>query len=300
MKAISRAIDRFCLKHRRFGIPRLMVYIVPISALVYIFNMMDTTGTLLTLLAFHPGLIIRGQIWRLVTWIFMPLNNNLLFTALMLFFYYSIGTTLERVWGTSKFTVFYIFGVILNVIYGFVTWLIMSAYPNMGSGILGLVWLSVFRLAPTYLNLSMFFAFAALFPDQVIRFYFIIPIKIKWVALIDAGFFAYSIISNIVLGNYAAAFLPVIALLNFVFVCGYDMLNNLKPAVARPSARAINFKRAARDANREFDGRQYHHKCAVCGKTDTDNPGLEFRYCSRCNGYHCFCAEHINNHIHFQ
>jgi len=277
-----------------------MMYIVPISALVYIFDMMDTTGMLLTLLAFHPGLIMRGEIWRLVTWIFMPLNNNLFFTALMLFFYFSIGTTLERVWGTPKFTIYYISGVLFNIIYGFALWLILSGQPGIDTDILSILWFGVVRLAPNYLNLSMFFAFAALFPDQVIRFYFLIPIKIKWLALINAGFFAFSIITNVIAGAYVNAFLPVVALLNFFLICGYDMLRNLRPAVARPSPQAINFKKAARKANRENDGRHYRHKCAVCGKTDTSHPELEFRYCSKCNGYHCFCIEHINNHVHFQ
>ena len=300
MKAISRAIDRFCLKHSRFGIPRLMMYVVPLSALVFIFDMMDTTGMLLSLLAFHPGRIMSGEVWRLVTWIFLPLNDSLLFTALMLIFYYSIGTTLERVWGTPKFTIYYISGVLFNIIYGFAVWIILSAGPGSGPIVVNYLWLGIFRLAPNFLNLSMFFAYAALFPDHVIRFYFILPIKIKWAALVNAGFFAFSIISNAILGRYATAFLPVIALFNFILICGYDMRRTLRPAVARPSHQAINFKRAAKNARREYDGKPFRHQCAVCGKTDADHPELEFRYCSRCNGYHCFCADHISNHIHFQ
>ena len=54
-----------------------------------------------------------------------------------------------------------------------------------------------------------------------------------------------------------------------------------------------------RRINREQNSKPYHHKCAVCGRTDADHPELEFRYCSRCAGYHCFCQDHINNHIHF-
>ena len=298
LKTISRAIDRFCLKHRRFGIPRLMMYIVPISALIYIINQMDTTGLLLDLMAFHPGLILRGQIWRLATWVFLPLNDSLIFTALMLLFYYFIGNTLERAWGTSKFTVYYLMGTLLNIIYGFSLWFLYSAYAP--ADFLDSYWLGIVWLAPNYLNLSMFFAFAVLFPDQVIRVYFILPIKIKWLALANVLFFLYSIVSSIWAGYYAESLLPIIALLNFIFICGGDLLAYLRPIVAKASPRSMSFRKAARQASMEFNDIHGGRKCAVCGITNDDNPDVEFRYCSRCSGYHCFCDKHIGNHIHFQ
>jgi len=275
-----------------------MMYIVLVSAAVFVINLMDTTGTLLTLLAFHPGLIMRGQIWRLVTWVFLPLNNNILFTAIMLYFYFFIGGTLENEWGTAKFTIFYIFGVVLNIVYGFALWFIYESI--LGRDLLNLFWLRLVWQVPHYINLSMFFAFAALFPEQVIRLFFIIPVKIKWVALVNAGYFVFSMIMELINGQVAAAILPVIALFNFFVFCGQDLLDFLRPLKAQSSPQAINFKKAARKARQEYDDKHYRHKCAVCGKTDTDYPDLEFRYCSRCNGYHCFCEEHINNHIHFQ
>ena len=288
-----------------------MLFIVIISAAVFVIDQMDTTRTLLQLLAFHPGYIMRGEVWRLITWIFLPLNNNLIFTALMLYFYYFIGITLEREWGTPKFTLYYIFGVLLNIIYGFVLWFIFADNIgalvinidnslNDGIAILNSLWLNNVWIVPNYINLSMFFAFAALFPDNVIRLFFIIPIKIKWVALINAAFFAYSIISEAIMGNIATALLPIIAILNFFIVCGNDLLGYLRPLKVRTSPQTINYKKAARKAERDLKNTPYRHKCAVCGKTDVDNPAMEFRYCSRCNGYHCFCINHINDHIHFQ
>ena len=291
LRAINRVIDRFCTKHRRFGIPRLMRYIVFISAAIFVVNMMDTTGTLLFLLYFEPILILRGEIWRLVTWVFLPLNDNILFTALMLYFYYFIGSSLEREWGTPKFTIYYISGVLLNIIYGFLMLYILKLPFLISSG---------FLLAPNFLNLSMFFAFAALFPDHRVLLFFFIPIKIKWMALINAGFFLYSIIGNLMSGRLAAAFLPLVALLNFIIICGGDVLDYLRPYKARNTPQAINFRKASKQVRREQSDGNYRHKCAVCGKTDRDNPDLEFRYCSRCNGYHCFCIDHINNHVHFQ
>ena len=269
---------------------------------------MDRTNTLLPLLGFHPGLILRGQVWRLVTWIFLPLNNTLIFTVLMLYFYYFIGNSLEQEWGTSKFTVFYLFGVLLNIIYGFLMWFALNGSlgaTNSGdylavSNFLNDYWFSFVWLSPNYLNMSMFFAFAALFPDNRVLLFFFIPIKMKWLALVNACYFAYSIISNIVAGQFTYAFLPLVALLNFIIICGGDVLNYIQPYKARNSPQAIKFRKAAQKAKREQNDNNYRHKCAVCGKTDTEYPDLEFRYCSRCSDYHCFCIDHINNHIHFK
>ena len=284
MRAINRAIDRFCATHPRFGIPGLMKYIVFVSAVVFILNP-ATNGTLQATLSFSPTAVLGGQVWRIITWIFIPLNNNVFFTAIMLFFYFSIGSTLEREWGTPKFTIFYLFGVLLNVIYGF---------------LMGLAFNSPVGLVANYLNLSMFFAFAALFPDHKILLLLIIPVKIKWLALANAFFFAYIFVVSFMAGRIAAAFLPLVAILNFIMFCGYDVMAYLRPRRARYSSNAINFQKASRKAKRDSANKPYRHKCAVCGKTDTEYPELEFRYCSRCNGYHCFCLEHINNHIHFK
>ena len=285
MKAVSRAIDRFCQKHRSFGIPRLMMYIVFISAGLFIVASIIGGRDLYLFIAFDPIRIMRGEIWRLVTWIFIPLTNNIFFFAITLYFYYFIGSTLEREWGAGKFTIYYLFGILLNVLYGFAMRFLL------GQPVL---------LIPNFLNLSMFFAFATLYPEHVVRLFFILPIKVKWLAMINAGYFIYSIISEIVAGHMFFAFLPVVAILNYILICGDDLMSHLKPLKMKASPQTINFKKAAKKAKRDLADKPYRHKCAVCGKTDADYPGLEFRYCSQCEGYHCFCIDHINNHVHFR
>jgi len=289
LKSLNRAIDRFCNKHRGFGVPRLMLYIVIATGIVFL---VGGTG-LHNILVFHPGLIFQGQIWRLITWIVMPAGAGagaapglgIFFTALMLYFYYFIGSTLEREWGVGKFTIYYLFGILLNVLYGLIVWLLFGA---------------VFFLNPMFLNLSMFFAFAVLFPDFTIRLFLIIPIKIKWVAIANAVFFTYSILAGIFAGQFISSLLPLVAFLNFFLICGNDLLSNLRPLAAKSSPQTINFRQAAKKAKKDLADKPYRHKCAVCGKTDTEYPNMEFRYCSHCNGYHCFCSEHINSHIHFE
>ncbi|MCL2201469.1 MAG: hypothetical protein FWB75_05840 [Oscillospiraceae bacterium] len=281
MRRLNRAIDKFCLKHRRFGIPRLMLYIIFVSALVFLFG-----GQLIPVMEFRPALILRGEVWRLLTWVFVPVNRNtnIFFMAITFYFYYFISSTLESEWGTAKFTVYYLSGVALHIIYGLVMFFVL------GRTIL---------IAPIYLNLSMFFAFAVLFPNNVVRLFFFIPIKIKWLAIFNAAFFGFSIVSEIIDGRMFMAILPAVALLNFFIICGGDLLDHLRPVRARASPQTINFQKEAKKVKREQAGQPYRHKCAVCGKTDTQFPDMEFRYCSRCNGYHCFCSEHINNHVHF-
>ena len=128
---------------------------------------------------------------------------------------------------------------------------------------------------------------------DVILLFFVIPVKMKWLAILDALFFLYGIFTT----PFPANLVPVVAILNFFLFCGEDLLVML--GVYKKSANTISFQRAAREIRRKQAASLYHHKCAVCGKTDTDYPDMEFRYCSLCQGYHCFCSEHINNHIHF-
>ena len=147
----------------------------------------------------------------------------------------------------------------------------------------------------TYINLSMFFSFATLFPETRVLLFFIIPIKIKWLAIVDAVFFVIAVLLN----SFPMNLLPVVAVLNYLLFCGDWLFDYVRPARIKQRRRTVNFRREAQRINREQARRPYNRKCEVCGRTDTDYPGLEFRYCSKCSGYHCFCIDHINNHTHF-
>lgn len=288
MRSLNQKIDRFCLTHPRFGIPRLMLYIVIGNIIVFLFGMMDTTNTLYSLLYFDPALFCRGQIWRIVTFALIPTTNGLLWLAISLYFYYFIGSALERAWGSGKFTIYYFSGLLLTALYSLIVYLIS------GTRIL---------VSASYLNLSLFFAFATLWPEQRVLLFFVIPVKMKWLAWVDAAFFAFEIIAMLVNGHVGYALVPVVAMLAYVVFCGEWLFDRLRPSrvgsAARQRARTIQFKQAAKKVQREQKAQGYTRKCAVCGRTDADHPELEFRYCSRCAGYRCFCADHINNHVHF-
>ena len=277
MRSVDSWLDRFCYKHPRLGIPNLMTILVVGTALVYLMDLFSG-GMFSAMLDFYPAAILRGQVWRLVTFLFIPLSYRPITLLLSLYFYWWIGKSLEREWGTTKFTVFYACGVLFNIIFGFLA----------GS------------TSVTYLNLSLFFAFASLYPDLQVLLIFI-PVKVKWLAWIDAAFFALTILFNLINFNFVGALLPLVAILNYVLFF-WSFLRDFVRRIFRryqhqSSRQTINFKKAAREAKKD---KGYLHKCAVCGITDADDPNMEFRYCSKCNGYYCYCADHINNHVHIQ
>ena len=272
-------IDLFCYKHPRFGIPNLMLYVVIGNAIIWLFGMMDTTNILINALCFSPYHILHGQIWRLVTFALIP-NSSGFFALIMFYFYYMIGSTLEQQWGTPKFNIYFFSGMLLTVVYGFILYFITGVS---------------YAVNAEYIYLSMFFSFATLYPDMQVLLFFFIPIKMKWLAIVDAAFFVLEVISL----RFPLNLLPVVAVLNYLIFCGGWLFDYFRPARTKQRRSTVNFKNEVRRINREQKNRPYTRKCSVCGRTDTDYPDLEFRYCSKCAGYHCFCMDHINNHVHF-
>ncbi len=278
MKWFSRKIDLFCYKHPRFGINNLMLYVVIGNVIVWLFSMMDTSGSLINMLSFSPAHILRGQVWRLFTFIIIP-NSSGLLALIFFYFYYFIGKTIENNWGTPRFTLYFFSGVVLTIIYGFILYFATGInYP----------------IYAYYIYMSMFFTFAALYPDMQVLLFFIIPIKMKWLAIVDAVYFLISVIQT----PFPLNLLPVVAILNFFLFCGDDLLRIVLPRGRAQRKSTVNFKREVHRMQYEQKTRPYTRKCEVCGRTDTDCPELEFRYCSRCSGYHCYCIDHINNHRH--
>ena len=291
MKKLCNAIDRFAYKHPNVGIPNLMKYIVAGNALVFLLAVFSSTSAV-SFLAFDWSAICRGEIWRLVTFVFMPGYYTLgegLWLVLFLYFYHFMGSILEREWGTAKFNLYYFSGVLLTALGGVVGSL-LSGY-------------SLYIAGAQYVNLSMFFAFAALYPETRVLFMFFIPVKMKWLALVDAGFFAIGIVQSLMWGYVAGWVTPLIAVANFLVFFWNDLMGSVERRRGfvrhQNSHQTIQFKKAAEAQQRKDRENGYRHKCSVCGHTDASHPDLQFRYCSRCAGYHCFCEEHIFNHVHF-
>ena len=273
MKDPMRFVDRFCIKHPNFGIPGLARYIAVGSGAAWVIGLVNRV--LYGYLTFSAAAVLHGQVWRLLSFMLIPASTSWL-GIISILFYYWIGTTLEQYWGSGKFTLYVLVNMLITIVYGFVMYAL--GYPV--------------ALTAEYIYLAMFFAFAVYFPDVQVLFMMIIPVKMKYLAYLDAAFFAYAVVTS----SFPYNLLPIVAILGFLLFCGGELFGRIPK---RASAQTINFRRESERIRREQREQLYHHKCAVCGRTDTDHPELEFRYCSRCAGYHCFCQDHIYNHVHF-
>lgn len=281
MRNLNDIIDRFCAMHPRLGIPNLMRYIVAANAIIYIFSMFDGSGLLMSILAMDASSVLRGQLWRIVTFVLIPSGGNPFSVMISLFFYFWLGESMERLWGSTKFTVYYAGGMLLSVLASLLALLLDGfAIPLYGAG---------------YVNAALFFAFALTYPETVVRLFYIIPIKMKWLAIVEAVLYALSVVEGIRAGLWGMALTPIVAMLNLFIFFSPGFFRRADQFQARHRSEAIQFRKAVKEQKRQ---KGYNHKCEVCGRTDTEYPQLQFRYCSRCTGYHCFCEDHIFNHVH--
>ena len=293
MNKLNRAVDRFAYNHPNFGISNLMGVILSGQLLVFLLSVFLPSNAPLGFLTFDLAHLLQGEVWRLVTWVLMPTTFKPLYFLISLLCYYSIGMTLERSWGTAKFNLYYFSGMVLSVL--------AVSLASLISGYLG--WSLT---SPHFLHMTLFMALATLYPDAVFTlFLVVIPVRVKakWLAIIYAVLFAADLVTAIFNMNLPGIVLPVISVLNFLVFFWPDFMHMLGVQTQRvrhqTSAKTINFKTAAYKQQKKETAQGYRHKCTVCGRTDTEFPDLEFRYCSRCAGYHCYCSDHIFDHQHF-
>jgi len=280
LKKLNEAVERFCALHPRLGIPGLMRYIVGANAVIYLLSLFARGGSL-NFLCMDPASVLRGELWRIVTYVLLPTNGGI-FLVISLFFYYWLGESLERLWGSTKFTVYYVSGTLLTALASLLAYLIDG--------------ISVPVYGAVYVNTALFLAFALNYPDAMVNIYFIIPVKMKWLAALEGILYALSVVTAIAARMWGQALMPIVALLNLFVFFTPDFLRKADRVKAHTRPQAVQFRRAVKEQQRQ---KGYHHKCSVCGRTDTDYPDLQFRYCSKCAGYHCFCEDHIFNHTHF-
>lgn len=288
-------IDKLEKKFGRFAIHNLMNYIIVLYALGYvIYNF--APNFYYSYLSLDPTAILHGQIWRIITFIIYPPSSGLIYFLLSMYLYYSIGRTLEYQWGAFCFNLYFFTGVLLHVAAAFICQYAFGA--NLG-----------IYFGTYYLNYSLFFAFAATNPDLQFLLFFIIPIKAKWLALIDGIYFAATIAAGFlsthlplniltallqmgIIPHPAVAVMAVVSLGNFVifFFSMKGMHRYTVHEMARRRAYTHKVQRAQRPVTT--------HKCAICGRTEKDGDDLVFRFCSKCNGSYEYCQEHLFTHEH--
>lgn len=278
-------LDKMQRKYGKFAISNLMLYIMIGQTIVLFYSSLFGLG-LLNLLYFNPVLIMRGQIWRLFTFVFIPNTMSFIWFLFAAFLYYSIGSALEHAWGTFKFNVYYLLGMIFNMLGLLIVQLIFYRGTVDALGFYSAMYSSI----TIYLNLSLFLAYAVLYPEVQFLIYGILPVKVKYLAAIDIVFLAYGFIS----GTVGERVLVIVSLLNFLLFFGGKLLHS------RPTTTQKQFKAKQRELKQGPPIKVAFHKCSVCGKTELTHPDMEFRYCSKCNGNHEYCMDHLHNHQHIE
>ncbi len=279
-------------KFGRYAVPNLMYYIIILYAAGFVLNIVNPEFYY-RYLSLNAQAVLHGQVWRIVTFIIQPPSDSLVFIVFALYLYYMIGQHLEQAWGAFRFNLYFFSGMLFHVIAALLAYAVTGLILPMS------IW---------YLNMSLFFAFAALYPDVQFLVFFMIPVKVKYLALIDALYFIYPVVQaflpayggNAYLGIYykANAMEAVVSLLNFlIFFLGS---RNMRPYSPKQRKRKREFqqniKRAQRPVQMYANGAR--HMCAICKRTELDDPNLEFRYCSKCNGNYEYCQDHLFTHTH--
>nr|WP_298060269.1 hypothetical protein [uncultured Blautia sp.] len=274
-------------KFGRYAIHNLTKYMIGCYAIGYILlyagNLFGFSITgYLTLSPYH---ILHGQIWRIVSWLLIPPpTSNLVFVLIMLLFYYSLGETLERTWGAFRYNVYILGGVLFTVIGALLLYFMMGANP-----FLSMAYSMAF--STYYINLSIFLAFAANYPDMQVLFMMIIPMKMKWLAVLDIAYLLYDMVK----GGWGIRTVILASLLNFIIY--FLSTRNYQRISPKEIHRKQQFQRAVHP---KMAPGVTKHKCAVCGRTEKDGDDLEFRFCSKCNGNYEYCQDHLFTHKHIQ
>lgn len=269
-------LDKLEKKFGRFAIPNLTMYLI--GAYIIGFGIYYFLPSLFKWLTLEPYFILKGQVWRVISWVLVPPSGSLISIIFIVLLYYSLGTALERAWGTFRYNVYIFSGILFTVIGAF------ALYFIAGTGMVGYGGL----FSTYYINMSIFLAFAVSYPDMELLLYFIIPIKMKWMAIVYAVFILYDFIA----GNFISRVTIAASLLNFVVF----FLSTKKGYSPKQQMRKKKYQKQSRPHMTYSNGAR--HRCAVCGRTELDDPNLEFRFCSKCNGNYEYCQDHLFTHEH--
>ena len=284
-------LDKLERKYGKYAIPNLMYYVIILYIIGFVIDIVSPQ-LYTDYLALDANAILHGQIWRIFTFIIQPPNSSYFFILFALYLYYMIGKTLEYMWGAFRFNLYFFSGMLLHVIACLLIYLIFGMNFQMGS---------------FYLNMSLFFVYVALFPDAEFLLFFIIPIKAKWLGIIEGAYFAITIAAGFIvpvgstlwcsllqagiMALPANSISALLSLLNFIIFFLGSNRNRFSPKQAR---RRTIYQKKVHVASQN----NTHHRCAICGRTEKDDENLEFRFCSKCKGNYEYCQDHLFTHEH--
>ena len=282
-------------KFGKYAISNISLYLILCYGCGYLLRLINPY--FLNYLTLNPYEILHGQIWRIFTWILVPPTDLGIFTIITLYFYYSIGSSLERTWGTFLYNVYLFMGMLFTVLGSFVVYAIcqigipVESLVFQAGSVKNFYAIIGHYFSTYYINMSIFLAFAMTFPEVQVLLMFIIPIKVKWLgfvygALLVWDFIQTGLVMRVVIGA---------SLLNFIvffLMTRSGLAMRLSPKQVK---RRYVYKTEVRKARPQSVAK---HKCAICGKTSEEYPELEFRFCSKCNGNYEYCQDHLFTHTH--
>ena len=265
-------MSKFEKRFGKYAISNLSLILILCYVVGYVIELVN--ADFLLYLTLNPYAVLRGQIWRIFTWIIIPPSSLDPFTIIMLLFYYNIGTSLERTWGTYRYNVYLLSGMFFTVIGSF-GWLAITYFtggPAMNLGYISTV--ASLYFSTYYINMSIFLAFAATFPEVQVLLMFIVPVKVKWLGILYGLVLVYDFLFA---GSLVTRIAIASSLLSFVifFITSRSHLHMSPKQMKRRAEFRQDIRRNSRVTK---------HKCAICGQTEDDDPNLEFRFCSKCNG----------------
>jgi len=256
-------IDLLDKKIGRYAIPNLTIYLIAGQSffyLMYLTGKLERSATYLT-----ADLLMSGEWWRIFTLPFDPPQSGPIFTLFAWYFFYMLGSTLEEHWGAFRYNAYLFFGCLITLAASFLV-------PE-------------YAVSNAFLAGSVFLAFATLFPEYQILLFFVLPVKIKWLALLTWLGYAYQFL----FGDWATRFMVLAATANYLVFFARDIVLNIR------YGRRQLVKKVVRMPQKE---QALSHRCKTCGITDQTHPDMDFRYCPKCNGQHGYCREHIFSHEH--
>lgn len=276
-------------KFGKFAIPNLMLWLVGAYAVGFVLYKINPA--ILNMLMLSPYDVLRGQVWRLVTWILIPSSGSALSLFIMALLYYQLGMALERAWGVFRFNVYIFSGLLFTVIGAFILYGII--YVIEGPTMAAFTCTAIAKgISTNYINMSIFLAFALMYPNMQLMLYFIIPIKMKWMAAV----YAVLIIYDFIVRGWGGRISIFMSLLNFIIF--FLSTRDFKRYSPQEVHRRQKFQAQMRQSRSRAGVTK--HKCAVCGRTEQDDPTLEFRFCSKCEGNYEYCQDHLFTHQHIR
>lgn len=294
-------------KWGKYAIPNITLYLIICYAFGYVIELFNSS--FLNYLTLNPYAILHGQVWRLLTWIVVPPEGLDLFTLVMLYFYFSIGTTLERTWGTFRYNVYLIGGMLLTIVGAFLFYgvcVLTGVTETITVMEFGVSLASFYGFIANYFStyyvcMSIILAFAATFPDVQVLFMFIIPLKIKVLGIIYAVILGVQVLQDVIsLSSYIRTgsigwYLPLADMTAILFSLLAFIIFFV---TTRKSFRTPQQIKRQRTYHKQVMRPVTKHKCAICGRTDESDPDLVFRFCSKCDGNYEYCQDHIFTHKH--